>query len=266
MTLVQASICENGNTIIFIADRMVSSSMGEYIQYEKEGNSSKIFRFKNNVIGFAGVLPDIIKVKNRLELKDNFEEFLDNILKVMKDIKDEELERLIINESIWKNKEEFIQNQQICPPELKDFIFAKNAKSKLQINCLIAGFNKNNEAKIFSINNEYDVYDHSDLAYYSIGSGTPFSVIFFDQENYDNKCSLEEGLYFAYRAKKTAESHIGVGTQTDIIVLRKEDDPIIIYADNDLMKMLESLYNEEKTGNYELRKKIIIKINLREVN
>lgn len=43
MTLVQVSICDKGNTIILIADRMVSSSMGEVIRYEKEGNASKLY-------------------------------------------------------------------------------------------------------------------------------------------------------------------------------------------------------------------------------
>lgn len=266
MTLVQASICDNGNTIIFIGDRMVSSLMGEFIQYEKEGNTSKLFIFKNNAIGFAGALSDIIRVKNRIEMLDNVDDFLNNVLKVMKGIKNEELERSILTNSIWKNKEDFIQNLEICPKDLKDFIFAKNAKFNLQLNCLIAGFNKNNEAKIFSVNNEYEINDVSDLYYHSIGSGTPFSVIFFDQEEYNISFSLEEGLYFAYRAKKTAESHIGVGVKTDIIILRKKNDPIMIFADDNIMWMLEKLYIEEKRENLNLRKEIIKKINLEEIN
>ncbi len=211
MTLVQASICENGDTIILIADRMLSSSMGEFIQYEKEGEASKIFLFGNNAIGFAGTLDDIIRVKNKIEIKNNIDDFLECVLKVMKKIKENELERLILTQTIWKTQKEFIENIHICPNDLKNFIFAKNAKFSLQLNCLIAGFNDNNEAKIYSLNNEYEVNDVSDLCYHSIGSGTPFSVIFFDQEGYSKKSSLKEGLYFAFRAKKTAESHTGVG-------------------------------------------------------
>ena len=265
MTLVQASICEKGNTIILIADRMVSYSIGGYIEYEKEGNTSKLFVYNKNAIGFAGILPDIVKIKNKIEPKDNVDDFLDEIIEIMIKNKNGELNRSILNDTIWKNKEEFIKNLNICPNDLKDLIFGKNAEFRLQLNCLIVGFNKKNEAKIYTISNEYEVNDVSDLFHHSIGSGTPFSVIFFDQENYDVNFSLEEGLYFAYRAKKTAESHTGVGIKTDIVIIRKNDKPIIIFADDEKMKMLENLYQDEKQKNINLRREIIKKIDLEEV-
>jgi len=216
-------------------------------------------------IGFSGALTDIIKVKNKIKEKTFVEDFLNEVLEVMKTIKMEELERSILIESIWTNRKEFVDNLQIIPKELKDFLFAKNAEYRLQLNCLVAGFDKNTKAKIFSINNEYEINDITDLCYYSIGSGTPFSVIFFDQENYNEKISLQEGLYFAYRAKKSAESHIGVGSQTDIIILRKEKAPVIIYADDERMKTFENLYEEEKSKNLLIREEIIKKMNLKGV-
>lgn len=239
MTLVQASICDKGNTIILVADRMVSSSMGEVIRYEKEGNASKLYVYNKNAIGFAGSVPDIIKIKKRIKKIDDLDDFLNGVIEIMKIIKDEALDRTISVESIWKNKKEFIENLQICPKALKDAIFAKNANFRLEMNCLIAGFNKNGDAKIYLLNNEYEVNDITDFHYFSVGSGSPFSLLFFDQEEYSENCSLNEGLYFAYSAKKTAESHIGVGVKTDIVILRKEKKALNISASDQMMRNLE---------------------------
>ncbi len=262
MTLVQVSICDKGKTIILIADRMVSSSMGEFIQYEKEGNASKLYVYNKNAVGFAGSVPDIIKIKRRIKEKDDIEEFLNGVIEIMKTIKDEALDRTISVESIWKNKEEFITNLPICPKPLKDLIFAKNATFRLHMNCLIAGFDKNGDAKIYLLNNEYEINDITDFHYYSVGSGSPFSLLFFDQEEYNENCKLNEGLYFAYRAKKTAESHIGVGAKTDIVILRNGSEAINISASDPLIKKLESFYIGEVRKLHSLREKIFEQINL----
>lgn len=264
MTLVQASICDKGNTIILIADRMVSSSMGEVIRYEKEGNASKLYIYNKNAIGFAGSVPDIIKIKKRIKGKDNIDDFLNGVIEIMKAIKDEALDRTISVESIWKSKKEFIENLQICPKPLKDAIFARNASFRLEMNCIIAGFNKNGDAKIYLLNNEYEVNDITDFHYYSVGSGSPFSLLFFDQEEYSENCTLNEGLYFAYCAKKTAESHIGVGVQTDIVILRKEKNAIDISASDQTIRELESFYIGEIRKIHGLREEIFKKINLEE--
>jgi hypothetical protein len=66
--------------------------------------------------------------------------------------------------------------------------------------------------------------------YTSIGSGEPFSEIFFDQTCYSSACSLEKGLFLAYHAKKSAELHPGVGVKTDIMILRK-GKPKMVFQD-----------------------------------
>jgi len=85
MTLVQASICNKGESIIVIGDRLVTIKGGQ-IGYETEGKNSKIFCFGNNIIGFAGLISDIIMIKNELEDKSqNVEEFVEYASKTIKD-------------------------------------------------------------------------------------------------------------------------------------------------------------------------------------
>jgi len=63
---------------------------------------------------------------------------------------------------------------------------------------------------------------------------------------YNPCCTLEQGLFFAFRAKKSAEAHIGVGKDTDIMVLRQDKESIFILNESDEMRRLEEIYKEEK--------------------
>ena len=55
---------------------------------------------------------------------------------------------------------------------------------------------------------------------------TSLLVSLININEYDLCCTLEQGLMFAYRAKKSAESHIGVGKNTDIMILKQCKEPI----------------------------------------
>jgi len=102
--------------------------------------------------------------------------------------------------------------------------------------------------------------DRSDFYKYSIGSGYPFSEFFFDQEHYDYECSLEEGLYFAFRAKKAAEPHVGVGKATDLFIINKGEKPIIITTKSDKIKLLDSYYTIDKENSQKFRNGLYGKI------
>ena len=55
MTLVQASIANNGKTVIILADRLLTRSFGDdFPSYEFEGNSPKIVSRGDVGTGFAG--------------------------------------------------------------------------------------------------------------------------------------------------------------------------------------------------------------------
>ncbi|MFX1499971.1 MAG: hypothetical protein ACFFDH_03300 [Promethearchaeota archaeon] len=182
----------------------------------------------------------------------------------MKEIKLEELDRLILSTTMWENKKEFFENKEKMPQPLADMIFAKHSEYKKQLHALLVGFDENKKARIFIIaNNNFTIEDVTELNHYSIGSGTPFSMIFFDQEEYRISFPLQDGLYFAYRAKKAAESHIGVGKMTDIIILRKDKTPVCIKANDDEMKKLNEIYKNERKSLKEVRNKTLTEIELK---
>lgn len=75
---------------------------------------------------------------------------------------------------------------------------------------------------------------------------TSLLVSLIDINEYDPCCTLEQGLMFGYRAKKSAESHMGVGKNTDIMILKQGKEPILILNGSDKMRQLEEIYKEEK--------------------
>jgi hypothetical protein len=93
-----------------------------------------------------------------------------------------------------------------------------------------------------------------------IGSGDTFSRIYFDLYNYKTSVTLSDGLFFAYKAKKWSEAPTGVGSRTDILIIRKNKKPVMIEDDSDLMNKIDAIYFEEQKEKDETRKKLVKKI------
>ncbi|MHA1274674.1 MAG: hypothetical protein ACTSPD_18165 [Promethearchaeota archaeon] len=267
MTLVQASICNKGKSIIIIGDRMVSFKSGP-IEYESEANDSKIYLFHNNVMAFAGSIRDIILLKNRIESKGiDVVKFASNVSDVIKDKIQEETDNLIYRFT-RHDRDAFLQDPyqgHACqiPIDIKDLVYSAFPQIQMDCHGIIGGFDENQKARMYLINPLGEFREMTDFWNFSIGSGQPFSEIFFDQEDYTSNCTLQEGLYFAYRAKKFAESHVGVGAKTDIVILNKDSAPKFYNADKDesgLLAMLEAEYFDERKHLEGFRKNIFNKI------
>jgi hypothetical protein len=58
---------------------------------------------------------------------------------------------------------------------------------------------------------------------------------------------VRRGLIFAFRAKKSAEAHIGVGNATDILIIRENEEPVLILNESKKMDELVDIYNGERS-------------------
>ncbi|MCF2138411.1 MAG: hypothetical protein K9W43_14360 [Candidatus Thorarchaeota archaeon] len=117
----------------------------------------------------------------------------------------------------------------------------------LSLRAIAVGF-EDNKPQIVIIDQDGKIYYVSESFHGAIGSGEMFSEIYFNLGEYSPRYSLEEGLLFAFRAKKSAESHTGVGMATDILVICKNGNrPILIRSESEKMAQLLSIYTEEKS-------------------
>ena len=259
MTLVQASIANNGEAIIIVADRLLTSSFGrDFPDYESEGASPKIFLRGNIGVGFAGtaLYSDMaISEVSSLSITD-FDETVKKISEFVKKQRE-----VIINNEVVRvtgiTSQKFFSDSENVPEEVKGYVYGWRNDFRFNFQCIVAGFDKDDNSGISYITSEGDIISVTNFGVGSIGSGAPFSEIYFDQYNYDISMPEIESLFFAYKAKRWAEAPTGVGLKTDILILRKDVSPVKISDEDKLMKEIREAYNKEKEKESKIRENLL---------
>lgn len=268
MTLVQASIASDGNAVILIADRLLTSKIGqdERSRYEFEWTQEKIFSIGNVGIGFAGSALLADKAETEV-LKKGKAKDLDSILKTIsnyiKKEKKEIIDQFILNETGIRRSNDFFTMQDLPVPEPVRggiYTFISDLSSYLDFYCIVCGFDKNNNNRLAAINNDGKIFNITNFGHIQIGSGEAFSRIYFDLYDYKITVSLGDGLFFAYKAKKWAEAPTGVGHCTDILVLQKNKKSKMIADSSPLMNKIHTIYEEELANRKEIRNKLAKKV------
>jgi 20S proteasome alpha/beta subunit len=250
VTVIQASICDiNGTkTIILVSDRMVTYRRS----YKAETTSKKIYNIGKFAVGFSGDLAEIVRIKDKLEEKKSYTDFGDFTKEISKIVKEENIrkEEQYIQKELLLSRDDFITYIKNSVGKISEgrinFVYNKLEEIRIESRTLAVGFCKK-EPQIYYIDEMGEIFNWSGLFHCSIGSGSPLSEIYYDIRVYDPSCSLYDGLYNAYCAKRTAETHLGVGTHTDIMILTLNSDPDLIEHGTKKMKLLEKTYNNERT-------------------
>lgn len=271
MTLVQASISNNGNTVIMIADRLLTNTFGvDFPSYEFEGNSPKIISRNNVGIGFAG---SALYTDMAISLLDeNISEF-DEIVKAISKFAKDTTNSLIGDEVFRvtrKSSDEFFSNPQSVPEDVANYIYGWMSRDfDFEFQCIVSGFDKDDKAKIVFVTDSGDILNFTNFGMGSIGTGLVFSQIYFDQHQYGISMSETESLFFAFKAKKWAESHTGVGSKTDILLFRKNGTNLVIRNEDLLMQEMNILYDKERERDDDIKKELLndfIKNNREKIN
>jgi len=250
MTLVQASICNNGNSIILIADRLLTRRISEENEYEFEGVEPKIVELGKVGIGFAGISYYGETIIDTIRDKIGLDEICKGIGEGIKE------ERNKIIDSITRQltclpRERFFSGNHQVPSKIIEMVYGAVGEVSINIEFLVTGFDEKNEARIVYIDDRGNIYDVTNFGVYPIGSGQQFSQMFFDMYEYNISISEIEGLLFAYRAKKWGEAPRGVGKRTDVLIIRKDGKNTFIKNEDILMKEIEKAFKRE---NEEIKK------------
>lgn len=261
MTLVQASIANNGNSVILIADRLLTSKIGEDVpSYEFEWNKPKILSFKKIGIGFAGAALFADMIEREISgIKDkDFDNIVKKISNFIKKEKNRFVEQYIVRHTGISSKDFFNRPPDIAiPPEVIEAIYAFMAQFDLEFECIVCGFDKKNNVRLIGIDNQGNIFELTNFGIVTIGSGSPFSKIYFDLYNYTTTVPEKDGLFFAYRAKKWAEASTGVGACTDILIINKNKEALLISDESQLMKEIDSCHKKEIKNRDDLREKLM---------
>lgn len=237
---VSAIATDNGKeSIVFSTDHMVS--VGDLGQFEKEIKKYKVLN-KNNIV--AMLSGQILLFDKILEGTNDFHDFykirgkiIENMAKIRKEIIKREVYDLFgIDELYIKS----ILSNPIQNPFIQR-ILETISNFSLQTSILLVGFDNEGKAQISEID-EKSYADYRDLHFHAIGSGSIQALNTLLFQKHCKFKDLKTTIYNVYKAKKNAEVVVGVGKETEIMVLegvnRHELQP-------DQMRKLENIYNEE---------------------
>ncbi len=239
MTICLAAIGKEGSDefIVFATDHMVSTALGQFehsiVKYQRLN--------KNTVAMLAGnplIFNDLIKLsKQKLPYDKIKKEVFDNFKK-----KREEQIKNVVFDIFGIDKEYFLdilRMPQLNPALQK--IIKDTAETSLETGILLIGF-QNGDAQITAID-QAEIYDLRSINFHAIGSGNVQAMNSLLFQRQSKKDGTKKTLYNVYKAKRNAEVLVGVGKETDLLILKKDSCAKI----NDVtMNTLNEVYEEEQ--------------------
>jgi 20S proteasome alpha/beta subunit len=240
MTICVAAIGvddKNKEIIVFATDHMVSiGNLGQFektISKFKEINANTVAMLSGNPLIFDELLKDCCKSKD-------FDEIKEIIHKNMGQVKDAQIKSQILD--IFKMDFEYIK--EILKGEVRNeymaHILRSLAEASLQTSILLIGF-KEHQAQITEVR-EIGMQDYRDIDFGCIGSGSVQAMNTLLFQRHSKSDSLAVTLYNVYKAKRNAEVAVGVGEETDIVILTEKG---ITKIDGEKIEILRKVYEKE---------------------
>lgn len=128
------------------------------------------------------------------------------------------------------------------PDQVESALHYEMNKFDLGCEFLVSGFDEEKRPHIFSVQNPGIISHFDEVGFWAIGSGQrpALSSLFFHLFNRES--SLELAVYRIYEAKLMAESALGVGKDTTLLVHRADSWGDVILHERDLVP-LRKLWN-----------------------
>jgi hypothetical protein len=223
--------------IVFATDHMISNP--HIGQFERPIDKYKKLN-DNTIVMLSGdplIFDDLIK---NCEKECSFDEMKETIHKSMSNMKNEIIQKQILD--IFKMDYDYIKGILKGPiqnPYINNVIEIIS-KFNLKTILLLIGF-KEDEAQIVEIT-EARTADLRDINFGAIGTGAvqAMNTLLFQRHSKDD--SLPTTIYNVYKAKRNAEVSIGVGKETDVMILTKSGATEI---EGDKLQVLSKIYEDE---------------------
>ncbi len=240
MTICIAAIGKGEDSkelIVFATDHMISNpAIGQFerpISKYKQLDSNAIAMLAGDPLIFGNLIKDCIK-------GCDFDQTKDIIHKNMNALRSDIVQKQVLD--IFKMDYEYIK-QVLRGPIQNPYIgsiIETISKFNLMTLIILIGF-KGDDAQITEIA-ENRVADLRGINFSAIGSGSvqAINTLMFQRHSKDD--SLATTVYNVYKAKRNAEVSIGVGKETDLMVLTQTK---VFQIDSATLQILAKVYDEE---------------------
>ena len=238
VTTCVASLCCDGKAIILVADKMVGLG---YI--ESEPDISKIRSIHKNwrvMIAGNGIAPAfaiIDAARAQLAGMKIAAPALDVVMDAMESAyqskRIHDAEALYLTPIGWNLREfktdGFKNLGDTAATQIRDSI----DDFEYDLDLLVAGFDDHGEGQIFSISSDdRGIALRRDMGFHAVGSGESNARFIMTRRWVAPKMPLREALIYALEGKYYGEGATGVGLRTDTVVMRPDQDDLLIHEDN----------------------------------
>lgn len=243
MTVCVATICGDGKCLVLVSDRMIGVG---YVEAEPEIKKNIPLHERWRAL-FAGddISPafDILDAA-RLELEGreaNVNEVVEAVTNAYCQKRRKDGEAIHLTTRNWTSETFRAEAGKLIPESIYreiDYKLEQFEFTDLQI--LVAGFDRSGRAHIFTVTSaDRGVAKRCDIpGFHAIGSGGTGAVFMMYHRSLSPKTSVREACYYALEAKYFGEQATGVGTSTDMYIVRPDGSSTVLDDEKIIEKKL----------------------------
>ena len=245
MTICLALVCEEGKSLVAVADRMVSDAS---LSLEFEQGTRKIDRvggsFAALTAGDALGHTDLIR-----QAADDVSKLNQpSVLEVASAIEEcfirrrqDRAEKLVLRR-VGLDYTTFLEQQQNLSADLALELWTGYQSVELDIELLVVGIDSSG-AHLYLVSDEETARCFDSIGYAAIGSGLPHAEGFLTEADYSSGISINRAIWLAYVAKRRSERAPGVGSRfTDILTIEPRNG--INFLSDASLDHLDSVYRD----------------------
>jgi 20S proteasome alpha/beta subunit len=245
MTCCVAALCDGGRSIVLAADKMIGIGI-----IESQPDIEKLLQIHRDwwvmLAGndIAPAFPVIDHAKKNLRQRSTLsvDQVAAAVQKAYEQQRLSQAESLYLTPIGWRmSKFNVDSSKKVLPKALRIQLYSAISKYELPIQLLVAGFD-GRRGRIFEIGRQTKgIMQRHDLpGFAAIGSGGTGARYMLHYRRASPKNPLRQMLYHAIEAKYFGELASGVGSRTDLIVIRLRDK-VIRFPENTIEKKLIKL-------------------------
>jgi 20S proteasome alpha/beta subunit len=247
MTVCVAAVCEERKAIVIPADKMIGMGF-----IEAEPDIEKIQRIhKDWWAMFSGddispVFDILSRASTRLAPTPGplaLDVVIEAVTRAFQETRLITAENLYLRSRGWTFQEFRTLGSKNLPESTYREIDFNIQDFTLPVTLLVAGFEKNGAACIFSVSNPGSADRHDVPGFHAIGSGNYGALHMMFIRELSHRTPLARAIYYTFEAKYHGELASGVGVKTDMYILRsgQEAKKLEEKSEDKLVKMCERL-------------------------
>jgi len=255
MTQLVGVLCENGDKVILVSDRMVTTANGS-LAFEHDPKFEPVS--PNVIVLTAGTVHEpelILDVKAQIKGKALVREVAEGLAESYRNIRQKRIEHEILQEVGISSFEEFHRKQNFLHESMVLDLSMRIRDYDLGVALLLGGVDV--KAHLYRVGEPGTYRSYDELGFCCIGSGDRHAEPVFAFYGFSMGIDEREAIQIAFEAKKRAEMAGGVGKKTDIWILEKGG---IYEVVSETIQELEKSYEQEEKaprnlGKIEIKRK-----------